>query len=105
MTQGVRADADNARTLSASMANFPRFEEKVDPATRPFAKASQVGERSRPTEARAQPIDEGIEALEIGETTHSSSVSQPNCSPLVRCAIGTTTFMPRRPSGSMRNSR
>ena len=105
VSQSMRADTHNSKALSAFVTNFPGLEEEVDPARRPVAEASQVGERSRPTEARAQPIDEGIEALEIGEAAHSRSVSQPNCSPRVRCAIGTTTVMPRRSSGSIRNSR
>jgi len=69
--QCVRDDSHDAETLSAFMANLPGFEEEVDPATRPFAKVPQIRERSRPAEARAQPIDEGLEALEIGETAHA----------------------------------
>jgi hypothetical protein len=48
VSQSVRADARNAKALSAFMANFPGFEEEVDPARRPVPKASQIRERSRP---------------------------------------------------------
>jgi hypothetical protein len=58
VSQSVRADTRNAKALSAFATNFPWFEEEVDPARRPVAKASQIRERSRPAEARAQPIDE-----------------------------------------------
>jgi len=68
--QCVRADAHDAETLSAVTSNLTGFEEKVDPATWPFAKDSQIRKLSRSTEARVHPIDEGIEALQITEATH-----------------------------------